>query len=198
MGLFLMRIRRFCGTHFGGGRRCTAQRADCYHLWSGFHRSPRMVATYRSILCDEVCFLASRHRPAPANGSTLPRRTREARHAGNLEFYHRCSGKTTFEASHVASLICSMSLVRNWGCPRGRCFPRHLCLCSRQRSSWFALVETNQPTHANACQRRMARHDLRRDLWSSRFLRCRSVLARRVSLGINTFPGTYVINVLSL
>ncbi|KAG6381802.1 amino acid permease-domain-containing protein [Boletus reticuloceps] len=60
--------------------------------WSGYHRNIRMVTTYRSILCDKIRFFTSHHEPASANGPTLPRRTWEARHVGNLEFHHRCAG----------------------------------------------------------------------------------------------------------
>lgn len=75
-----------------------------------------------------------------------------------------------------------MPLVRDWGCSGSRCLSRHLRLCPRQRSSWFALVEANQSTHPNPGQRRMARDGLCRHLWSSRILRRSAVLARWVSL----------------
>ena len=54
-----------------------------------------MAATYRSLLCDEIRFLASHHGPALANGPTLPGCTREAGYVGDLEFHHRCPGEIT-------------------------------------------------------------------------------------------------------
>ena len=143
-----------------------------------------MAGPHRCVLCDVLGVVVAQHGLAIANGPAVPRRPREAGYARDLEPHHRRAGEPT--ESHVgmgaAKLMrCTSRLVRDGRCPGRRCVPRRLCVRAGQCAARVALVETHQPAHAHAGQRRVVRHALRRRLRPPRVFGRSAVLARGVS-----------------
>lgn len=111
-----------------------------------------MVAPCRSILCDEIRSLASRHESAPAHGPTLPRRIREAGYVDHLELHHRCPGKTNSRAEALAPPVSRCQFVT--GAAQGVDASRVIFAFARDNalpgSRWWKRINRHTQTPVNA------------------------------------------------